>query len=246
MVAEAVAGGPRLRRSVASRVRAVIFSGVCIALVISAAFLIFELGRYQAGYSLLDQRRSEDALQQAIAQQEARADALGRQLTILRTSQDIDEETYTQVETTLSQLQIQIQAQEEELAFYRGIISPEDGNVGLRVQELTFIDAGSAGRFLLRMVLVQAISREGAVSGTVKLTIDGLRNGVPEAWALDDLLVDSEAGEIAYDFRYFQALQREIEFPEDFLPSGVEVEIWPKSSRGPDTLHSYTWAAVSR
>jgi hypothetical protein len=235
-----------LRHSVLSRVRAVVFFGICIALVGSAAFLIFELGRYQAGYSILDQRRSEVALQQMIAQQEAQADDLGRQLTILRTSQDIDEETYTQVETTLSQLQIQIQAQEEELAFYRGIISPEDGNVGLRIQELTFGDVGTAGRFLLRMVLVQALSREGAVSGTVRVKIDGLRDGVPEVWALDDLLVDGEAGGIAYDFRYFQALQREIEFPEDFVPSRVDVEIWPKSSRGPETLHNYSWMAVVR
>jgi hypothetical protein len=235
-----------LRRSVLSRVRAVVFFGVCIALVGSAAFLIFELGRYKAGYSILDQRRSEAGLQQIIAQQEEQADELGRQLTILRTSQDIDEETYTQVETTLSQLQVQIQAQEEELAFYRGIISPEDGNVGLRIQELTFTDAGSAGRFLLRMVLVQAISRDGAVSGTVKVRIEGLRAGAPEVWALDDLLLNSETGGMAYDFRYFQALQREIEFPEDFLPNRVDVEIWPKSSRGPDTLHNYAWATVVR
>ena len=104
---------------------------MAVIAVTGSVFLAHELGRLNGGYSYLDQRRERDELTAVIAERDLTIEALRRQVAILETSQEIDQETYTLVEKNLDELQAQIQAQEEELAFYRGIISPEDGVAGL-------------------------------------------------------------------------------------------------------------------
>ncbi len=225
--------------------RPILFFVIGLAVIASAGYLVFELGRFQGGYSVLDQRREQEQLQLIIDQQAAAAEEFRRQITLLQTSREIDQETYAQVESNLSQLQLRIQAQEEELAFYQGIISPEDGNAGLRVQTLNLTKADLEQHYLLRLVLVQTISHDQRVSGVVRLKIDGLRGGEPARLGSDEVLIDGESNDIPYAFRYFQGLQRELVLPADFEPSQVNVEIWPQESGGQQILHNYDWSAVT-
>ena len=217
---------------------------VGLVLLGSAGFLVFELGRYQGGYSVLDQRREREELQQIIDRQAADANELRRQIAGLRTSQEIDQETYAQVESNLSQLQLRIQTQEEELAFYQGIISPENGLAGLRIQTLNLTKAESDLQYVLRLVLVQAISHDQRVAGVVRFNIEGVRDGETLQLSPEDVLVDHESGDMPYAFRYFQGLQRNLALPADFQPRQVNVEIWPQGSRSQPILHSYEWSAV--
>ena len=110
-------------------------------LLLAGAYLCFELGRYQAGYSLIDNRRALAALNEQIEQQRAAADELHRQIAIFETSRRIDQETYSQIQANLTDLQARIQSQEEELMVYRGIVSPHDGVSGLRIQSLSVVPA---------------------------------------------------------------------------------------------------------
>ncbi|MCZ6497400.1 MAG: hypothetical protein O6765_01580 [Gammaproteobacteria bacterium] len=234
-----------MSRQVISRRRRVLSFIVGLTLLGSAGYVVFELGRYQGGYSVVDQRREREDLQQLISQQVAFADELRRQIASLQTSGEIDQETYAQVESNLSQLQLRIQAQEEQLVFYQGIISPENGLAGLRIQALNLTKAESEGHYVLRLVLVQAITHDRRVSGVVKFNIEGVRDGEVLELGPDDVLLDSESADIPYGFRYFQGLQRDLVLPADFRPSQVNVEIWPQGSRGQPISQSYQWSAVT-
>ncbi len=225
--------------------RSLIFVGAGLTVVAGMIYLAFELGRFQAGYSSLDQRREQEALQQIIDGQAEEAEDLRRQLALLQTSHEIDRETYDQVEISLADLQRRIQEQEEQIAFYEAIVSPDDGNFGLRVQTLAISPADAERHFELRLVLVQAISQDRAVSGVVQINIDGMRGGVPIRLSVADLQTDDQSGDIAYSFRYFQGLQREIVLPPDFEPSQINVEIRPQERGAERILHSYEWATVA-
>ena len=240
-----MAGGVELSRQVISRRRPVLSFIVGLTLLGSAGYVVFELGRYQGGYSVVDQRKEREELQQLISQQAAFADELRRQIASLQTSREIDQETYAQVESDLSQLQRRIQAQEEELVFYQGIISPENGLAGLRIQTLNLTKAEPEGHYVLRLVLVQTINHDRRVSGVVKFNIEGVRDGEVLELGPEDVLLDSESADIRYGFRYFQGLQRDLVLPEDFRPSQVNVEIWPQGSRGQPISESYKWSAVT-
>ncbi len=225
--------------------RPVLLYVVGVGVLAGTIYLAFELGRLQGGYSVLDQRRGQQALQLTIDEQAAESEELRRQITVLQTSQEIDQETYAQVETNLNQLQLRIQAQEEELAFYQGIISPEDGYAGLRVQTLNLTKSELDQHYLLRMVLVQAITHDRRVSGVVRLNIEGMRDGEPASLSTAEVLSGPQTSDIPYAFRYFQGLQREVVLPADFEPSQLQIEIWPQEPGGQRILHSYEWSAVT-
>ena len=234
-----------MSRQVISRRRPILSFIIGLTLLGSAGYVVFELGRYQGGYSVVDQRKEREELQQLISQQAAFADELRRQIVSLQTSREIDQETYAQVESDLSQLQLRIQAQEEELVIYQGIISPENGLAGLRIQTLNLTKAEPEGHYVLRLVLVQAITHDRRVSGVVKFNIEGVRDGEVLELGPEDVLLDSESADIPYGFRYFQGLQRDLVLPADFRPSQVNVEIWPQGSRGQPISESYQWSAVT-
>ncbi len=240
-----MAGGAELSRTVIPNLRHVAAYVAGLTLLGCAGYLVFELGRYQGGCSAVDQRREREALQQTISQWAADNDELRRQIAGLQTSQEIDQETYAQVESDLGQLQLRIQAQEEELAFYQAIITPQNRLLGLRIQTLNLMKAEPERHYVLRLVLVQAISHDRRVAGVVRFNIEGVRDGEAQELSLEEVLVDDGSGDIPYAVRYFQILQRVLVLPTDFQPSQVNVEIWTRESRGQPILHSYEWSAVA-
>jgi hypothetical protein len=214
-----------------------------LAMVVAAGslYLAFELGRYQSGYSILDHRHSQAALTAKIADEQAKSDELRRQLAIVNTASDIDRATYRQVESTLSDLQAQIQTQEEELVFYRGIVSPTDRVAGLRIQSLEVLPSDGEGRFLLRLLLVQAIVHNRKVSGNVKLQLEGVQDGQMASFDVAELVAPGETYDMAYEFRYFQGLETELALPFGFEPQRVTVEIWPNEARAERINQSFEW-----
>jgi hypothetical protein len=208
---------------------------------VGSLYLVFELGRYQSGYSLLDQRRERATLVAGLAEERGISDELRRQLAIAETAGDIDRATYSQVESTLGELQAKIQAQEEELVFYRGIVSPQDGVAGLRIQSLEVLPSDGEGRYLLRLLLVQAIVHSRRVSGAVKLQLEGTQDGQTVSFDAAELVVPGEPYDMAYEFRYFQGVETELALPLKFEPQHVAVEIWPNEARAERINQTFDW-----
>jgi len=215
------------------------------AAVLGSVYLSFELGRYEAGFSQLDQRRERAALLQRLDEERIANDEVQRQLAIAKTAGEIDHETYSQVESNLSELQAKIQAQEEELVFYRGIVSPQDGVAGLRIQSLEVLPGDRESRYLLRLLLVQAIVHSRRLSGTVKLQLEGLQDGQMVSFDVAQLVVADEDYDMAYQFRYFQGLEAEIALPVGFEPQQVNVEILPGEARAERLSQTFEWSAVA-
>ncbi len=197
----------------------------------------------ESGYSLLDQRRIRATLEEQLTAERSVSDELRRQLAIAETAGEIDRATYSQVESTLGELQAKIQAQEEELVFYRGIVSPQDGVAGLRIQSLEVLPSDGEGRYLLRLLLVQAIVHSRRVSGAVKLQLEGMQDGQTVSFDAAELAAPGEPYDMAYEFRYFQGLETELVLPGSFEPQRVAVEIWPSEARAERINQTFDWPA---
>ncbi len=213
--------------------------------VFGSLYLTFELGRYRSGYSILEHRRERAALAKQLSDEKGVSEELRRQLAIAETSCEIDRATYSQVESTLGDLQAQIQAQEEELVFYRGIVSPQDNVAGLRIQSLEVLPGDGESRYLLRLLLVQAIVHSRRVAGDVKLQLEGVQNGQTVAYDAAELVVPGEPYDMAYEFRYFQGLEAELALPLGFEPQRVAVEIWPNEARAERINQTFDWPTVA-
>lgn len=210
-----------------------------------ALYLAYELGRYRSGYSVLDHRRERANLLARLTDEQAQNDELRRQLAIVQTSSEIDRATYAQVKIELGELQARIQEQEEELVFYRGIVSPQDRVAGLRIQNFEVSPSDNEGRYFVRLLLVQAIVHNRRVSGAVKLQLEGLQDGQTVSFDAAELVVPGQAYDMNYEFRYFQGLETELALPVGFEPQRMIVELWPNEARAERITQTFDWAAIT-
>lgn len=227
------------------RKRTLFKAGALAALIAGGAYLSFELGRFQSGFSLVDERRQAERFELELIERDSRIDELTRQIAILETSREIDRETYDGVEENLAELQARIQAQEEELVFYRGIVSPGDGVAGLRIQSVEVEPSDGDSTHLLRVLLVQAIVHNDRVTGSMRATISGTEAGEEVAYGLGDIGSESRSTDIPYGFQYFQTIETGLSLPEGFEPAEVEIQVWPRTPRGETIVQSFPWTAVT-
>ena len=223
--------------------RRLIVAGATVGAVI-VVYGTYEWGRFDGGYSVFaaaQERRDHAAQVKALQSENA---SLRGKVTDAEMSQSVERKSYSDVETTLHDLQGQVQRQREELAFYRGIVSPEDGVGGLRIQRLDVLAGGAERHYKLRLVLMQSMRQDAVVSGSLTVELEGARDKQPVRLSLAEAGGQvRDSGDVAFSFRYFQSIEREVTLPEGFEPSAVNVEV--KSSRQQPLRQSFPWQVVT-
>ncbi|MEM8816110.1 MAG: DUF6776 family protein [Pseudomonadota bacterium] len=212
-----------------------------LGLVLAVAYLLFEFGRIQAGYNVLAAAAERADFNSEIAALEDEIGGLEEQIVMLETEAGIERAAYKSVELSLSDLEAKIQEQRDAIAFYRGIVSPSDGNAGLRVQDLKLARADRERAFSIRLVLVQAMKHDRKVSGDVLLTIDGVENGEPKSYRYTELLPEDAEKGWAFSFRYFQDFDREVILPDGFTPESVTVAVNSRTRSIASIEQSFSW-----
>lgn len=203
-------------------------------------YIAYEWGRFDGGYSKFAevQRRREFAAQIETLQTDN--EKLRAAVAAAELSHDVDQKAYSDVEKNLADLQAQVLKQREELTFYRGIVSPEDGVGGLRIERFQVLPGAAEREYRLRLVLVQSMRQEGNVSGSVTIEIEGMRDNQPVQLALNDAGGTSRAdGLVPFQFRHFQNIEQDVTLPEGFEPRAVNVEV--RAARLAPVRESYKW-----
>ena len=216
--------------------------GALALVLLVGAYLIFEFGRIQARYNVVDAATEERALEQQIASLEAKIVEYKQEIALLETHRDIDREAYELVEANLAELQRKIQEQTEAIAFYRGIVSPADGGRGLRVQDLRLTKGKDERQYHVRLVLVQVMQHDRSVRGEVDFSIEGSQDGDAVTYALEQLLPADADGSWPFAFRYFQDFDRELVLPRGFEPEKVNVEVISRTKSIASVKQSFLWA----
>lgn len=215
-----------------------------IVAVVIGAYLIFEFGRIQADYNIIDAAEDRQALKNQIEGLEKEISALKQEVALLETHREIDAEAYTVVENSLTDLQRKIQEQKDAITFYRGIVSPKDGGRGLRVQDLRLTKGDEEGRYHVRLVLVQVMQHDRSVKGVVDFSLEGDQDGETKTYKLNELLPDDADSTWAFSFRYFQDFDRELILPEGFRPEKVNIEVVSRTKSIASIKQSYVWQSA--
>ncbi len=205
-----------------------------------ACYLMYEWGRFEGGYSKfaeIQHRRELSAKMEALQEEN---DRLRAEIASAQLARNVDTKAYADVEKNLADLQAQVLKHREQLTFYRGIVSPEDGIGGLRIQRFQVLPNGPEHHYRLRLVLVQSMRQEAVVSGAVIVQIEGVRNNRPVQLALPQAGATTRAdGQLPFQFRYFQNIEQDIVLPDGFEPRAVNVEV--RSARLAPVRESYPW-----
>jgi len=220
----------------------VLMMRVVLAVMIAvSAYLVFEFGRIQANYNIVDAGKERQAYEDRFAGLENDIVRLKEEVALLETHRDIDREAYKDVEASLTTLQAKIQEQTDAIAFYRGIVSPADGTAGLRVQDLRLTRGQAERAYNVRLVLVQSLQHDRKVSGDVRLSVAGEEGGTETTYSYAQLLPEESSAGWPFSFRYFQDFDREIVLPDGFTPEKITIEVRSKTRSISSIEESYSW-----
>jgi hypothetical protein len=215
---------------------------IIVLLISICGYLIFEFGRISAGYDLIDAGNEAQAYVDHIQGLDTEIADLRQKIAILETDSEVDDASHKEIEASLSQLLGEIQDQRDAIAFYRGIVSPSDGNSGLRVQDLKLTRGKAEREFNVRLVLVQAMKHDRKVSGDVNLSVVGSQDGAEMTYVLTQLLPEDADTAWAFSFRYFQDFERQLVLPDGFTPERITVEVRSKTRSISSIEESFDWA----
>lgn len=222
--------------------RAVAALLVAVALVYAA----FEYGRSHAARTHDDAVAERRALRGQLDELERANQALRERVAMLETSRHVDRESNRELEGSLESLQARLQAKQEELQFYQGIVSPEDRVAGLRIERFR-VEPRGGPRYQLRMVLTQALRQQSRVEGELRIHVDGSRNGASERLDIATLQPERDASlELDFSFRYFQELEYALVLPEGFRPMSIEIELRPAGRDQGALTRSFDWPGAAR
>jgi hypothetical protein len=224
-----------------SRGRVFVTRVVFAVMIAGVGYLVFEFGRIQANYNIVDAAKERETYEDRIAGLENDIVGLNEEIALLETHREIDREAYREVEASLTTLQAKIQEQTDAIAFYRGIVSPTDGASGLKVQDLKLTRGQEERAYNVRLVLVQSLKHDRKVTGDVNLSIEGEQGGDTMTYEYAQLLRDDSEKGWPFSFRYFQDFDREIVLPDGFTPERITIEVRSRTRSISSIEESYSW-----
>ncbi|HEB55721.1 MAG TPA: hypothetical protein ENI98_05335 [Gammaproteobacteria bacterium] len=215
--------------------------GLGIITLLVGGWTLFDYGRYLAGYNsaeCADERQTLLAVRKKLEQD---VDSLREQKALLERAAQIEREAYNELDTTLKELQGEILELKEELAFYRGIVSPQDASSGLRLQRFKIEVNGESRRYRYKLVLTQVLKNDRMASGKVRLSIDGMMGDQTRTLKLRELS-EKRVNELGYRFKYFQKLEGTLTLPRGFTPFRVKVQIIPRNRKRNSIEKTINWS----
>ncbi len=166
---------------------------------------------------------------------------LKEQAAYVERSQEIDTQASQAVRDSLSQLQAEASDLREQLAFYRGIVAPEQSRAGVRVHEFKMTPGAEPRRYGYELVLIQSVRHDKRVGGKIEVELAGNRNGTEVRIPWAKLQVGEMAQDLLFSLRYFEEFSGEILVPKDFTPTRVLVALVPQGSGSPRVEESFDW-----
>jgi hypothetical protein len=155
-------------------------------------------------------------------------------------SKTIDGDACKTVKDSLAKLEAESAALREQLAFYRGIVSPKEARAGVRVQDLKMRKTATGWKYDL--VLIQSVREERRIAGNVELSIEGLQGAKNTQLPLSELVTSGDKN-LVFSFKYFEEFSGEFRLPAGFKPTRVLVTLKPANDR-PSVVDQYDWANI--
>jgi hypothetical protein len=201
-----------------------------------ALYVVFEFGRYSAGFDRAKAAAQRRDLQQVIVGLKGQIQDQHVQMAQLQMLQAGAAREHQEVGREIAELQAQVDRDRQDLAVYRGVIAPTSSGSSLQVQQLRIIPGDAAQHFVAHLTLMQGGKPDVTVNGAVSVRVTGQLNG---ATAVIDGTGSTPTG--AVSFRYYQAVDYQIDLPPGFIPATVEVTLHDGRGNGSVGTQSFPW-----
>lgn len=215
-------------------------AAVLIVTVTAVAYAIFELGRYEAGFRVIDSVRGALTASGRIRALESDNERLRTEIAAADVARQVDLEGYKQIQRSLGDMQSQIARLNQDLSFYRGLVQP-DTLVHVKVQQMQIVPQAD-GQYRLKFVLMQTGKPDKEVSGTASIGVDGLRAGKPQTLSFGEIS-PGHRPTLAYSFRYFEEYDEIVRLPKGFEPTRVAMDLHSGKDQSHGFRQAFIWKA---
>ena len=189
-----------------------------------AVYVVYELGRYNAGYDRQAVAQQRTELEVQIEHLEKANREMRTRLAELDTFRVGRSREQAEVARTMGDLQAQVARQSQELAFYRGVVAQGAASVGVKIEQLRITAGAHPASYVVHMSLVRSGRADTPVTGNVQMSLDG--TAAQGARTLDlATLTAGRQRELRYNFRYLESFDQELSVPPSFKPERLNVEV---------------------
>ncbi len=187
------------------------------------------LAGFMFGYSnTLRVQQSEQATQQELNEQliavETENSELRRQVAILDRSSVMDQRATEEVQGTIRGLRDRVAQLEQDIVYYRQVVSAETEDTGLIISQLDIDATREANRYRYKLVLRQQdADGDTFLTGHVNINLVGSQGEEQQILALRDISAEQDQLDIRLRFKYFQNIEGELVLPENFVPERLQI-----------------------
>lgn len=209
---------------------------ILLLLVVAAAVSgSFYWGQHLGATQQADAVAERNRLRTEVASLTSEAEQLRQQVANLRLGSEVDRQASEEMRNQVIALKEEITALEEDITFYRGLMSPSANNSGLTIGSLNVLSTGLPRQFEYKLVVQQLATDHQVVSGSLTFNIVGRRNDAVQTLSLHQLSDQVDAEAIRLRFRYFQNIEGRLTLPEGFEPERIEL-VARSTGRNPETV----------
>lgn len=147
-----------------------------------------------------------------------------QQLATLRRSEQISRNANSELQSTLSDRDEEIEGLRADVAFYERLVGATAQRRGLTVHDIQFApEVGGTWKFTA--TVTQNLNRGAISQGNMKFSVEGISSGRLKTVPWEILVQKSDIGGKPYSFRYFQELEGSVLLPAGFTPQRVKVAL---------------------
>ena len=219
-----------------------------LILIMSAFFIGFFLttaGIYY-GYNRgtnenINIRIERDQLSTEVVTLQTQLEILQQDLVNVEQASLVDRQALVEVQEMMVGLRETNAQLEEDVLFYRQIMSPENDETGLVIGQLDLSGTEEENRIRYHIELKQLANNENLISGYANVNIIGIQDGSEISFPLRSLAQDESQLDIRLQFRYFQNIEGELIIPENFIPEAVQILAVSQGENEKTVQKNFAW-----
>ncbi|MGH8230925.1 MAG: DUF6776 family protein [Steroidobacteraceae bacterium] len=206
-----------------------------------ALYVAFELGRYKAGYDAMAAAAEREALQLQISQLQQSEHETRVKLAAAEEGRVAEVRERSELARTIGELQAQVETQQQDVEFYRGVLAQPGQlqTVLVGVQQFHIAPLPGLQKYALRFSLSRLQRPGEPISGELGITVDGTRDGGPVS--ADLALLTGGQNQLGFNFRYTTGVDQPVTLPADFKPDRVTIEVRPEHKGVAPYRRTFVW-----
>ena len=198
-----------------------------VTLVVITSLLMaggsFLLGRYLTHSQYINTDSELAQLRKGLKEKTSLALVLGQKVANLSLGANVDKKANSEVQAQVLGLTNKVSELEEQVSFYRGLMSPTDNVRGLTIGKFSVEATAFLGQYRYKVIIQQVAAKHRMLNGRLFINIIGKQNGQAVILPLNELSNVIKDKEIRLRFKYFQNIAGELTLPDGFEPEQIQV-----------------------